>query len=252
MPEFDPFQPINAEEFKPTDFPKDKAEETVDPKDVGVDNDLNLGDIESVPEDGEDADMSLDDFESEVGKSPESELPGATPELPQPLDVQAEPEKQVKWTVVPTDDNEIKSKHVGGFELRAKPLSSRQGEKVKYVVQLYKGEKIIDKGVTWVDAGIDPRTFLQNVSDRVLNKLGLTSNEIESQKPVETPEAGSEGAPAAEVPGAAEGAEAGTEGTSEDTPEGAPEGGEDLAGPEDAKGGNDEFNKDMDEILGSI
>lgn len=221
MPEFDPFQPINKEEFKTSDLPgatPDSGE--IDPESVGMDDiDLGQGDAEE----------SLDDFESELGAEiPDTPDLGASPELPQPVDITpVEPEKQVKWTAVPTDDSEIKSKHVGGFILRAKPLSSKQGDKVKYITQLYKGEKIIEKGVIWIDSEKDPRTFLQNVSDRILNRMKLTSNEIEKPK---EPEA------VAPMPEAT-GQESGIEPTESDLPK---------------EEEQDELSSDMDEIMGSV
>lgn len=225
MPKFDPFQPISKEEFKPSDLPgDDQAEGEVDPKNVGMEDNIDIGQ--------DDAEASLDNFESELGATGAVDEPGGL-ELPEPTEVSvpAEPEKKVKWTTVPTDDNEIKSQHVGGFTLRSKPLSSKQGEKIKYITQLYKDKKILEKGVIWVDSNKDPRSFLQNIADRILNRMGLTSNEIEEEPKLggATAEAG---APEVSTPEA--GAE---EPTTADLPK------------EEAE---DELGSDMDEIMGSI
>jgi hypothetical protein len=259
MPDLDPFQPINAEDFKPTDLPKgDDPEAQMDPASVGMEDNVDIGQG--------DAEDSLDDFESELGQAPAAapDPAAAAPAdpagglggdvgLPEPTEIApAEPEKQVKWTTIPTDDNEIKSKHVGGFLLRSKPLSSRQGEKTKYITQLYKGNKILEKGVIWIDSSKDPRTYLQNVSDRILNRMGLSSNEIEKPKPEEPamPEAGAE-AGAEPIPGA-EGAPEGGEaapGGGEGLPEeGGEPGAADLPGEEPP----DELGGDIDKIMGSI
>jgi hypothetical protein len=175
MSDFDPFKPINPEDFKPSDFPNEN--EKIDQKDSG-----DLGDEEDV----EDADVSLDDFESELNSQFDADIPDdKSLELPKPIDIQTpiEPEKQVKWTIIPTDNNELKSQHVSGFILRAKPLSAKKGEKIKYITQLYKSNKILEKGVIWIDHTKDPITFLQNISDRILNRMGLSSNEAESSEP---------------------------------------------------------------------
>lgn len=226
MPDLDPFQPINAEEFKPTDLPKgDSAESQIDPANVGMEDNVDIGQG--------DAEDSLDDFESELGDqaTTDQELNGNVG-LPEPTAIApVEPEKQVKWTTIPTDDNEIKSKHIGGFLLRSKPLSSKQGEKTKYITQLYKGNKILEKGVIWIDSSKDPRTYLQNVSDRILNRMGLSSNEIEKSESEESvmPEVGSE-----------LGSEANPE-------EGGEPGAADLPGESE-----DEQSGDIDKIMSSI
>ena len=242
MSDLDPFQPINAEDFKPTDLPKgDSPDVQVDPANVGMEDNVDIGQG--------DAEDSLDDFESELGGQtaaiPDPTALGVDVGLPKPTAI-AEPEKQVKWTTIPTDDNEIKSKHVGGFLLRSKPLSSRQGEKVKYITQLYKGNKILEKGVIWIDSSKDPRTYLQNVSDRILNRMGLSSNEIEAPKEPTMPEAGTEPIPGAE--GASEGAEAASDNLDAIPEEGGEPGAADLPGEEPP----DELGNDMDKIMGSI
>jgi hypothetical protein len=182
MSDFDPFKPLNSEDFKPSDLPTGNKEDKINPKDVGVDNSVDLKD----DEDGEDADTSLDDFESELNDQFSPDVPSGDESLslPEPTSIQTPiaPEKQIKWTVIPTDNNELKSQHVNGFTLRARPLSAKKDEKIKYITQLYKGNKILEKGVIWIDSTKDPITFLQNVADRILNRMGLTSNEIEEPK----------------------------------------------------------------------
>ncbi len=240
MPEFDPFKPINPEEFKTSDFPKDDSQKDINPTDVGFDavgnNDMDLGGDDA----GDDAEASLDDFESELGAIDSPDTPDGI-DMPEPVSIDPEPvapEKVVKWTAIPTDNNELKSKHVGGFILRARSLSAKQGKKTKYMTQLFKDKKILEKGVIWIDDDKDPLTFLQNISDRVLNRMGLVSNEVEN-KPEITPEEPLDDQAAPEAAGTTEGQ------------------GEAQEGQGEAKEGQDggektELDGEIDQIMGSI
>jgi hypothetical protein len=193
--DFDPFEPIKKEDFAPSDMPEDEGGE--EPVDLDMEDDLDLGEDEVDPigdlgleEEGED-EGDDEDFEDELGglDDMEDELGGMEDDLglEDEEDFMEAPQAQVKWTPVPTEDGTVQSEHEEGFVLRAKPLSSQQGNKVKYITQLYKGNKIIEKGTIWVESEVDAREYLQNVSDRILDRLGLFSNVEQQPEPTEAP-----------------------------------------------------------------
>jgi hypothetical protein len=189
----DPFEPINKDEFKVDDLPEnDNDLDDVNPEEVGLDDglklddedDLNLGDEEIDPV----GDIGLDLGSGELDRG-EKDLPDAISDdesesVQQPL----APEQVVKWHPVAMEDGEIRSEHVDGFTLRAKPLTVKKGEAIKYVAQLYKDKKMIEKGVIWVKQNEDPRTFLQNVADRMLSRMNLVNKSMEQPKQVDNNE----------------------------------------------------------------
>ena len=184
MPNRDPEEvinePITADEFGSDDLPEEEAgSEALDADlgDVGdedLEGDVGIGDDEIDPigdlgmEDdlglGGGGDLGMDDeeFESELDSSPEDELPEMTA-----------PEAKVRWTPVPQENGDIWSEHVEGFVLRARPLSAQQGPKIKYAVQLFKNDQMVEKGVIYIDRHEDAREYLQNIADRILDRMNL-------------------------------------------------------------------------------
>lgn len=173
MADFDPFEPIKKEDFAPSDMPEDEGNDVVEPDDLDMEDDLDLGEDEIDPV----GDLGMED---DLGLEDEDDL-GLEDEF-----VEA-PQAQAKWSPVPTEDGTIHSEHEEGFVLRAKPLSSQQDNKIKYITQLYKNDKIIEKGTIWVENEADAREYLQNVSDRILDRLGLFSNIEQQPEPIEAP-----------------------------------------------------------------
>lgn len=162
----------------------DQEDEMVDDEEMGGDEVDPIGDAAAnevggigmgdIPNEG-DAGIKLDD--------PMAGMPGA-PAAPL--------EPQVKWTNVPQDNGDIWSEHLDGYVLRARSLSAKNGDKIKYIAQLFKGKKLIEKGVVWLKQSGDAQMMLQNIADRILDKMGLVSHSLE-QKPQEP-------APAAPMP----------------------------------------------------
>ncbi len=155
--------PINPDEFK-SDSPETK-DDIVGLEDMDMDDEFNIDDSEVDPM-GDDA---LDD------NNFEKELEDDGLDLPEPIE-QPEmipPEEQIKWTPVPQENGDVWSEHVNGYILRARPLSSKEEDKIKYAVQLFEGDRLLEKGVIWIEQNSDPREFLQNVSDRILDRMGL-------------------------------------------------------------------------------
>jgi hypothetical protein len=156
-------------------MPEDEGgDDLVDPDDLDMGDDLDLGEDEIDPigdldlEGEGDLEGGDEDFESELDDLEGDDL-GLEDELGDEEFVEA-PQAEVKWTPTPTEDGTIHSEHKDGFVLRAKPLSSQQDSKIKYITQLYKGDKMIEKGTIWVENEVDPREYLQNVSDRILDR----------------------------------------------------------------------------------
>lgn len=158
-------EPITADDFTADDMPEtSQPEDELDPS--ITDDDLDIGDDEIDPVG--DINLGSSDFDSEL-EDDSLGLPGE--EEPRII----APEEQVKWTVVPQENGDIWSEHVNGFVLRARPLSAQQGAKTKYMAQLFKDQKMIDKGPIWIENDADPVEYLQNIADRILDRLGLTN-----------------------------------------------------------------------------
>ena len=196
MAEFDPFQPLTYDDLandksstsaKLPQDPEPEQElpdqggddldlppEPTDEQDIGEDDVDPIGDAAAndasgigpsdIPNEG-DAGVKLDDSMSDV--------PGMEPAPAAPI---------VKWTSVPQDNGDIWSEHLDGYVLRARSLSAKKGTRTKYIAQLFKDKKLIEKGVIWLEQGVDAQTALQNVADRILDKMGLVSHSLE-QKP---------------------------------------------------------------------
>lgn len=175
MSDFDPFEPINASDFQV----EDEGDDQIDPADVGLgdtlDDDLNTADS---------ADQIDDNEVDPIGDSALDSIDLKEPSLKDdPEDVNNRNEDEVvdqqmeintpKWNVVPQDNSDIVSKHVDGYILRARPLSAKNGDKVKYAAQISRDSKIIDKGVIWIKRDVNPVDYLQNISDRILSKFGF-------------------------------------------------------------------------------
>jgi len=161
-------EPIKAEDFTSDDFPEKEEDDNDIVNDNEVMDDLDFEDDEVDPI----GDIGLGDSEFE------SELMDDSPDLPEDEEEKEEfiaPEEQVRWTVVPQENGDIWTEHVNGFILRARPLSAKQGSKIKYSVQLFKDQKIIEKGIIWIDREKDATEYLQNIADRILDRLGLTN-----------------------------------------------------------------------------
>lgn len=160
--------PITTDEFGSGDIPDpEKSEDSVDPDDVNMQNDLELDDEQIDPLG--DIGLGDSDFESEL-ENDSLDLPDDSGE-PKIIP----PEEQVKWTAVPQENGDIWSEHVNGYVLRARPLSAQQGDKRKYAAQLFKDNKIMEKGTIWVDNNADARDILHNIADRILDRLGLVN-----------------------------------------------------------------------------
>lgn len=146
------------------------GEDTIDPIGDDAVNDLGKGG----GKDEAASDLGLGDEDNAATTSGDNEMDQISDSMG--FDEFPEPEKVVKWNPITSGNNEIVSKHVDGFMLRARQLSVKNGEKTKYAVQLFKGNKMVDKGSIWLSSNADPRATLQNIADRILNKLGLTSH----------------------------------------------------------------------------
>ena len=192
MPEFDPFQPIDKTEFEVDDFPSDIDDVDVDPNEMGMEGEPDVNDVTDDMITSDDIDIDDDEIDpvgdfnlSGISKKeaqsnkPDLDLGPEIDTTEEVDDIPIAPEVMVKWTPVSTDNGEIISKHIDGYVLRAKPLSAKSGSKNKYIVQLHKG-KIIEKGIIWVDNNRDAREFLQNVSDRILDRTGLVNKSEEA------------------------------------------------------------------------
>ena len=169
--------PINAEDFKSEDLPEDgEKEASLDPEDVDLEDDIDIGDEEIDPM-GDDVlggGLEDDEFSDEL----EDDSLFGEPEM-------VAPEEQVKWTTVQQENGDIWSEHESGFVLRARPLSTKQGSKLKYSAQLFKNNKMVDKGTIWVEKGADATEFLQNVADRILDRHGLVNYSNQEAEPAE-------------------------------------------------------------------
>jgi hypothetical protein len=162
--------------------PKDYKSEDIENVEDDLDDEINLDDeIDPIGDSALDDELELsqDEFESELESEDENDIPELEEPGDEELDIEGleEPEfePEIKWTAVPQDGNEIKSEHIDGFVLRARPLSSKQGDKIKYASQLYLNKRIIEKGVIWIDKETDPREYLENISDRIISKLGFSN-----------------------------------------------------------------------------
>jgi hypothetical protein len=184
MDEFDPFEEISLDDFKTDEF-KDTNEKQIDPGDVGLGDlgdedgqinpdDVGLGDV--VDEEGGEVDPVGDSALGDIGSEASSDINLESPEIDDNSDVEvAEQQLEIntpKWQVVPQDNNDIVSRHDDGYILRARLLSAKQGSKVKYAAQITRDNKILDKGVIWIERDANPVEFLQNVSDRILSRFG--------------------------------------------------------------------------------
>jgi len=174
-------------DFEEGDIPEDEEGDTVDPGDMDLgDDDIGDEEIDSI------GDEALDDFGGGLGGGLDDdefgdELNlGANADLPDMEQQPVAPEEQVRWTPVPQDNGDIRSDHVDGFVLRARPLSAQKGGKIKYVSQLYKDDRLIEKGVIWIDQQNDAREILQNIADRILDRTGLSNlSQMDAEKPLE-------------------------------------------------------------------
>ncbi len=195
MADFDPFKPLTIDDLGGSSQGEEQIDLPEEDIDVGPDlgggEDEPLGDEEvdpigdaaaddtggigpsDIPNEG-DAGVKLDD--------PSAGIPGAP--APAPAAV-----PQVKWTNVPQDNGDIWSDHIDGFSLRARALSAKNGTKTKYIAQLFKDRKLIEKGVTFIDQSADPQAVLQNIADRILDKMGLVSHSLVKPEPEMPPEA---------------------------------------------------------------
>lgn len=177
MADLDPFEPINPKDFEVDDT---KGTEEINPADVGLDDVLDdkggsldgeeQFDDEEVDPVG-DAALGGGDASGKIGLEEPTLVDSANAGDPT-----LEKQKEIiepKWQVVPQDNNDIVSQHEKGFLLRARPLSSKQGNKIKYAAQLTRNNEVLDKGVIWVDRDANPVDFLQNVADRIISKFNL-------------------------------------------------------------------------------
>ena len=162
MPEDIINTPIKPEDYSSDipDHPEDEPLKDPSDNDIDLDDDINIGSDEIDPI----GDIGLGDEEFEA----ELEV-DALPET--------SPEEVVKWTPVPQENGDIRSEHIDGFILRARPLSSKQENKIKYAAQLYKNGKMVENGTIWIDRDVDATSYLQNVSDRILGRLNLIGSD---------------------------------------------------------------------------
>lgn len=200
--EIDPFKPITLDDLGGSKEPEGESlgdsDAPIEPDDVGMGGaDIDLDDDDADPEGGIDfADDEIDPIGDAAmpaaGGTPDSDQLGNDPLAPPPAAPPAPlvPEKQVKWTSVPQDNGDIWSEHVDGFTLRARALSAKQGDKTKYTAQLFHDKKLLEKGVIWVPSSVDPQTVLQNVADRILDRMGLVSHSLEEPDPAPVPDQG--------------------------------------------------------------
>lgn len=184
-------KPIKPEDYKTNstdinqeDLPRQEEDEIIDDKQFNIEDD----EVDPI------GDIGLDDkeFSKSLKEPADADLPNSKEEtkeepLEEPLeDMLDEPSGQKdisgpSWTVVPQENGEIKIEHKDGYTVRAKPLTVRNKNKIKYAVQLYKDHKIIEKGVRWIDEDQDPIKILQNISDALLKKLNFINDEDEDQ-----------------------------------------------------------------------
>lgn len=195
MADFDPFKPLTIDDLggsnqgeEQIDLPEEDidvgpdmgdeealGDEEVDPiGDAAVDDAAGIGPSD-LPNEG-DAGIKLDDQSADV--------PGT---MPAPAPAPAAP--QVKWTNVPQDNGDIWSDHIDGYTLRARALSAKNGTKTKYIAQLFKDRKLLEKGVVFIDQTADAQAVLQNISDRILDKMGLVSHSLVPPEPPAQPAA---------------------------------------------------------------
>ena len=167
--------PINPEDFKSSDFPSDEEVEQINIEDEEIDP---IGDM--ALDDNSDNDLDDEEFNMELNLSDEDEINNLDQD--QEINMVA-PEEQIKWTSIPQENGDIWSEHINGFILRARPLSSKKGEKIKYTAQLFKNNKMVESGVIWIDKNKDAREFLQNISDRILDRLNLVNVSNMKAKP---------------------------------------------------------------------
>lgn len=171
-------EPIESEDFVSDDLPENEDDEAIDPEDVMDDEELDIDDDEIDPI----GDIGLGD--SNFSAALDSEM-DASSDLPLEYDTNRmiAPEEQVRWTVIPQENGDIWSEHTNGYVLRARPLSTQKGSALKYAAQLFKDNKILEEGVIWIDQDKDPVEYLQNISDRILDRLGLSNLSKMDAKP---------------------------------------------------------------------
>lgn len=169
--------------------PEDYA--SVSPGQVDMDDELELddeidpvGDLALDEIDDEDFGIDDEDFDKEL-ETDDFSLEMDETEIEQPEEI-VRPEEQVKWSVIQQDNNDIVSKHADGFVLMARPLSAKQGDKIKYISRLSKDNKVLESGVIWIDRNEDARKYLENIADRILDKSGFVN--LSKEEPVDKPE----------------------------------------------------------------
>lgn len=173
--------PINPDDYKTP----------ISPKDIGMDDDLDLDDEidpigDSALDEFDDEDTGINDEEFDTDLSDLSDdLIGSLDVKPEPEPEKISPEEQIKWSVIEQDNNDIVSKHTDGFILMARPLSAKQKNKIKYISRLSKDGKVLESGVIWIDRNEDARQHLQNIADRILDKGGFVN--LSQEKPSKEP-----------------------------------------------------------------
>lgn len=171
-------QDVINEPIRPEDY-RSEEEELTNIEEPGADE-VDISDEEIDPI----GDAALDELGGSELTDIEFDAELAEPEFPGVKEAEfIPPEQQVRWTAVPQENGDIWSEHVDGFVLRARPLSAQQGDKIKYIAQLFKNNKMIEKGVIWVDQNTDAREYLQNVSDRILDRMGLVNVSMQAAEP---------------------------------------------------------------------
>lgn len=172
-------EPIKADDFKDEDFPSPEEDQLKSPddEDIDLDDELNIGDEEIDPVGDDALGLGDDEFSDELNDM-SLDLPDE-----EPISNMVAPEEQIRWTPVPQENGDIWSEHVDGFVLRARPLSAQQGSKIKYAAQLFKNDKLIEKGVIYIDQNRDSREVLQNIADRILDRLNLVNMSKQEAQP---------------------------------------------------------------------
>lgn len=179
--------PIDPEDYKTGDIEADDLPQDDEDEDI-----VDIGDeeIDPIGDAALDDDEDLDDEEFDMeldNNNDDDDLPDAFTEE-EPIDM-VPPEEIVRWNPVPQENGDIWSEHTDGFVLRARPLSAQQDDKIKYVAQLYKNDKTIEKGVIYIDQNVDAQEYLQNIADRILDRLNLVNLSKQEAKPaIEDPE----------------------------------------------------------------
>lgn len=160
--------PISPEDYSFEDDKINLQNSEIDP--IG---DIALDELDDELEFNDDLNNELndDEFDAELNSS----------DIPEEETEFTPPEEQIKWTVIPQENKKIRSEHINGFILQAHPLSSKQGDKIKYVAQLSKDGKMINKGVIWINKNKDVHEFLQNIADRILDRLNLMNISVKEE-----------------------------------------------------------------------